>query len=546
MTLSHRWDVHGKLCTTIVSNIEQRMQRILASELPKVFEEAIQLTRCLGVRYLWIDSLCIVQGDGGDFESEAMTMGNVYAHSMLNIEATAGNSSLLQPRNPRIIAPCVVRSHWKGIKSIRYVVSDFRYWDSRIHRSVCNTRAWITQERWLSPRVLHFTFDQLIWECCELEAGETYPQGLPKEIKSQSSTGFKKLGCGTASKKISGKINPNDYNRVLADWGDVLLTYARAELTNSSDRLVAVAGLAAKFSNILDDEWLAGLWRKNLPGELLWRVDKTRRSNKPPDPVDIVAEFGLGINRTHRVHLSERLKGSRYEAPSWSWASVLGDIVPGYSMPDGSEDSMIDILDVKLIALDPSVPLGRLIGGTLKLRGALYPMAMDPPDWTPEAAKKDYMLRPPTIYISGLDMADFQDPMNPGLAKSMRDLYLKTGTLMPKMHTHVVHLQADEPVDYADLARSCFLPVRYHTLHRPGSQYHGNTLVCGLALMPTGARGEYARLGTVDFGGDDVHLFVDGVKVQRVGEEALGLKAHPPTQDAILYIENEVGVFTIV
>lgn len=467
-------------------------------------------------------------------------MGRVYAHSML--EATVGTSCLLKTRNPRLIAPCTVRSHWTGLKSIRYVITDFRYWDSRIYRSVCNTRAWITQERWLAPRVLHFTFDQLIWECCELEAGETYPQGLTKEMKSQSSIGFKTLNSEFGAD--NGTLT--EFEARLEDWRDVLLTYSRVELTYRTYRLVAIAGIASRFSKILDDEWLAGLWRKTLPGELLWYVNKTRRANKPPPTMEIVAERGLGVNHMHQVHLSERLKGAQYQAPRWSWASVLGDIIPSFFMPDGSEDSMIEVLDVELVLFDHKMQLGRLVGGTLSLKGALYPMAMDPPDWTPEAAKKDYKMWRPTIYLTGLEMKEVDDPMGLGLGEQTRALTLKAGLPVPKIRSHVVHLQADEPTLHADLARSCFLPVRKHTINSPASQYHGKTLVSGLALMPTGKRGEYTRLGRVDFGNEAVSLFGDELKTQKGSRAPPGLQAHLPTQDAALYIQDQIGVFTIV
>ncbi|KAH7089741.1 heterokaryon incompatibility protein-domain-containing protein [Paraphoma chrysanthemicola] len=525
MTLSHRWDSTRKPCVTNAMNIGQRKAKISAHELPPIFEEAIHVTRRMGVRYLWIDSLCIVQGEGGDWGQEAITMDRVYTHSMLNLEGTVGNSSLLQPRNPAVIAPCVVETRWTRLEPVKYVITDFRYWDARIHRSVCNTRAWICQERWLSPRILHFTFDQILWECREQEAGETFPACLPKETQSQSSTGFKQVH--KRSHIENHKLSEQE--KRLAEWYTVLITYGRSEVTVETDRLVAIAGVAAKFSSLLDDDWIAGLWRKNLPGDLLWYVEKTRRTNKPPPEMD-AASYSLGISRTHQVQLAERLKGQRYQAPSWSWASVLGDINPGFFCPDGSDASMIDVLDVQLTSLDPKLPLGRLINGTLRLRGTLYPMAMDPPDWTEEAAMRDVRLLPPKIYLTGLGKKKKNIPGLEGSALS---------TYSFESHSHTCHLRADEPVAYPDLAVSCYLPIRK-------TVYKGTHLVAGLALKPTGRRGEYERLGRMDFGNEDCQLFEDGLEVQRKGEEGSGFRAHPPTMDPELYIEGELGTFTMV
>jgi hypothetical protein len=429
---------------------------------------------------------------------------------MLNLEGTVGNSSLIQPRNPGVVAPSIIDSQWQGLNSVKYVVTDFRYWDARIHRSVCNTRAWICQERWLSPRILHFTFDQLLWECREQEAGEMFPTCLPKETQSQSSTGFKQLSNNRSRTDLAF----SEQEARLDEWRTVLITYGRSEVTVETDRLVAIAGVAVKFSALLNDEWVAGLWRKNLPGDLLWYVDKTRRTNKPPPEMDLLATRGFGITRTHQVYMAERLKGRRYQAPSWSWASVLG----------GSDASMIDVLDVQLTPLDPEMPLGRLVNGTLRLRGTLYPMAMDPPDWTEEAAERNRMRLPPKIYLTGLGK---KNKSLPGLDFSFES------------HSHTCHLRADEPVAYPDLAVSCYLPIRKVI-------YDGTHLVAGLALKPTGRRGEYERLGRMDFGNEDCELFENGLEVQKKGEHASGMQAHPPTTLPELYVDGEVGVFTIV
>ncbi|KAJ4371412.1 hypothetical protein N0V83_004629 [Neocucurbitaria cava] len=451
------------------------------------------------------------------------------------------NATLLQPRNPPIIAPCIFESHWESLKSIKYAVTDFRYWDSRIFRSVCNTRAWITQERWLAPRVLHFTFDQLLWECRELEAGETFPYGLTKEAQMQSSVGFKKACTEAPTEKSTRSADETPID----DWRKLLLTYGRSEVTRKSDRLVAVAGIAARFSTILNDEWIAGLWRETLPGNLLWSVEKVRRTNKPAEETaaSFVASHSLGIHRSHQVHPSERLKGARYQAPSWSWASVLGDIVPGFDTEDGAEDSMIDVVGVELTPADPEMPLGRLASGTLRLRGTLYPMAIDPPDWHTRSKKRNYMGIPPTVYITGLPKTKVAP-----LGLEWPEEYTKNPKYAHFLegHSHTVHLIPDEPVKYLDLARSKYLPIRKRIYDNPKSEYHGKHLISGLALLPTGKRGEYTRMGRIDFGDDKSKLFEDGVEVQRKGEEATGLKAHPPTMDEEFYVEGEIGTLTVV
>jgi len=88
MTLSHRWGFSTFL-RLLESNIESMMTGIQWSELPLVFQEAITITRSLGIRYIWVDSLCIVQDSIKDWTREAGNMTNVYRNSFCNIAATS-------------------------------------------------------------------------------------------------------------------------------------------------------------------------------------------------------------------------------------------------------------------------------------------------------------------------------------------------------------------------------------------------------------------------------------------------------------------------
>lgn len=92
MTVSHCWGRIQPVVTTR-ANFAERQAGIPKSELPKSFLESIYLTRGLGIKYLWIDSLCIIQGDDQDWASEADKMWKVYANSYLNIAITHASDS---------------------------------------------------------------------------------------------------------------------------------------------------------------------------------------------------------------------------------------------------------------------------------------------------------------------------------------------------------------------------------------------------------------------------------------------------------------------
>lgn len=86
MTLSHCWGDTHPMTTTRESSIE-RKAGILISDLPETFKHFVLLANALGVEYIWIDSLCIIQDDHDDWAREGGKMALVYAHSYLNIAA---------------------------------------------------------------------------------------------------------------------------------------------------------------------------------------------------------------------------------------------------------------------------------------------------------------------------------------------------------------------------------------------------------------------------------------------------------------------------
>lgn len=89
-TLSHCWGSSPIKKKLIISKIEDMRAGVSVSELPRTFQDAIVVARKLGLRYLWIDSLCIIQDSPGDVDwaHESSLMNDVYGNSSCNISAT--------------------------------------------------------------------------------------------------------------------------------------------------------------------------------------------------------------------------------------------------------------------------------------------------------------------------------------------------------------------------------------------------------------------------------------------------------------------------
>ncbi|KAF2826599.1 HET-domain-containing protein [Ophiobolus disseminans] len=192
-TLSHCWGRSPAIKTELES-LRLRQTGIPLEILPKTFVDAIIMCRKLGILYLWIDSLCIVQDDKGDWEYHSSVMGSIFYNSTLTLAATdAPDSSagLFIPATPNINYP------WLGTTAVpRSFANDcgqvYVTWPSwsvtrssvpHLDAGILQSRGWVMQEKALSPRSLHFMMGQMVWECskCVLAQG-----GSISETKTQS------------------------------------------------------------------------------------------------------------------------------------------------------------------------------------------------------------------------------------------------------------------------------------------------------------------------------------------------------------------------
>jgi hypothetical protein len=173
VALSHCWggsnEVPKKVpkevpphCTTR-GNIRARQFKLRISDLPLTFRDAIKVARGLKVQYLWIDSLCIIQGDDKDWKEESKRMEDVYTSAYCTIAATRAidsNAGFLK-RDIESEYVCVQDNLGRPF----YVCTCPADFDEEVERGPLNERAWVMQERFLSRRTIHFGANQMYWEC---------------------------------------------------------------------------------------------------------------------------------------------------------------------------------------------------------------------------------------------------------------------------------------------------------------------------------------------------------------------------------------------
>ncbi|CAK4035022.1 Hypothetical predicted protein [Lecanosticta acicola] len=306
ITLSYKWGYTPEYLLKS-SNKQEFMKGMVLDKMPQTFRDAIIATRALGVEYVWIDGLCMLQTDPEEFLREAPLMQEVYGNSYLSLAAVSANNNqqgLFRKRMPRGAPPSVTSVNWSRRPTECIVVRE-DLWKGEILAEPLYARGWVMQERMLAPRIVHFQRRQVFWQCPSLTACEAMPRGLSTVVEDERKD---ELRWRQLLHRLEGsclsKDDQADLNEV---WRVAVESYTNCNLTKNQDKLMAVAGIAKKFLSVLKDpatgkqeQYYAGLWGFQFAEQLAWRVVEWL----PLAPKD----------------------EATYRAPSWSWASADGII----------------------------------------------------------------------------------------------------------------------------------------------------------------------------------------------------------------------------
>lgn len=340
ITLSHCWGGEVPLTTT-TTTLEARKSSIPFLLLPKTFQDAIIITRKLGIRYLWIDSLCILQDSGADWERESAMMGQVYSSGFLNIAARGAvnaKSGCFISREPEPPA-CDLRYEAPDESVIGCMyIRDPSYRSERLRDTPLDKRGWVLQERLLSPRIVYFGRQQMYWECVEATIRQ---DGKHHDVTNDDLRDFKQsldFDAVGPRPSIGKQIKLDELSQRkqlvagrFLQWYNVVAEYTRRGLTFQSDKLPAIAGLARTFHTKFDATYVAGLWKEDLIAGLVWYLET------PSEEI-----------------ISENL-------PSWSWARrkcVVRFWSQSIALPLRTLDDACTLVSVECTLLAPLNPYG--------------------------------------------------------------------------------------------------------------------------------------------------------------------------------------------
>ncbi|RGP64483.1 heterokaryon incompatibility [Fusarium longipes] len=335
MALSYCWGSKEQAAMqlkTTRDNLDNHRLQVNMENLPLTIADAVHFCRCLHIRYLWVDALCILQGDEEDWSRESLEMSNVYSKSYITLCVLRGSSCLdgFLKRHIEIQSPMKLRIRSgldNSVEGTLYLQSlgsphnltcdDFtetgaimleidQPMEFDTDENTWQSRGWTFQEAELSPRRLMVGDRMIHFSCAEMH-------------ESADGTHF-------TEEVIMADISKNSVP--ICSWYQLAENFSQRSLSFETDRLPALSGLARIMNEHHPQQtYLAGLWEADLHRGLLWTFNQYENFEKYQD--------------SHH---------NPYIAPSWSWASRLSEVI--YMWVDRAESNIYGRVSAGYLLLD--------------------------------------------------------------------------------------------------------------------------------------------------------------------------------------------------
>ena len=336
------------------SNVDTLKEPQLIEILPLTFQHAFTVVKKLGMEYLWVDRLCIMQDSQQDWRREASQMHLIFKNCSFTISAHGAEddqAGLFYTRDPRHVALSSLTVRLQSPRRYETVAlwkERYDKWATEFEGSLAMGRGWIMQERLLSPRTIYYGRNQVFWECNSRRCCEGRPNRA-ETSQDLSPTDLKPAAPPLWRQPLQGAIrglSEDPLQQLFMDWESVVEEYSSCLLTFLSDKLVALSGLANDLrAKLLTfgpglDAYLAGMWMESLPTGLMW----------------------MTAGRPYRTYI----------APSWSWASTSGKVNFShkwkYRFRGAAETVLVRVIGGKTTPIGDN-DTGQVCGGELTVEG---------------------------------------------------------------------------------------------------------------------------------------------------------------------------------
>jgi hypothetical protein len=280
-TLTYCWGIsqenpYEDQYLTDSKTLSSRMRGMPLDEMPQTFQDAVTTTKILGIKYLWIDALCIIQDDPKDKEKEIPRMTSIYKDATITLSAikAANSKTGFLARDPAPL-PTVIMPYLSSTDPracyYMYAVRDEETssqittkWERDIDNSEWNKRAWTFQERLISRRILHFTKQALYFECHTSDVSEA---GDSPRASNERHIGF--------LERIQDLFLA-DQRRIFDIYYLLARKYSQRSLSYQDDKENAFSAVILRFQQLLPSQYACGLWMSDITQGLLWERSERR------------------------------------------------------------------------------------------------------------------------------------------------------------------------------------------------------------------------------------------------------------------------------
>jgi hypothetical protein len=325
--LSYVWG--GWESITTISTIKRFKEGIDRHIMPLMFQDLATVTQNLGVQWLWIDSICIIQDDEDDWLCEASKMADIYANASIVIAASSvpnpGTSFLGQREAPVCPAiPLRSRDPSRTFMARTQLDCGIHCKTDSETKDLLDRRGWAFQEKELACRWISYSASEVQWKCKTIVACECCTAMSPSR-----------------SLLSSEAESPQE---LYQEWHSIVQEYTSRKLTKEEDKLPALSGLAVVFARITNADYVAGMWKNNIIEDLTWKRNSESTFHSP----------------------------TVYLAPTFSWASILGSVSyqPSRSLYGGARTYHSRLADVQITTAG-DIPHARALNGWMILCGPL-------------------------------------------------------------------------------------------------------------------------------------------------------------------------------